>query len=433
MAQVIYGNTFSGGSIQVPPSKSAAHRQVLCAALSRGRCSVSNVDMNEDIKATVAAVTALGVQARYDDSSSLLTLDASGLGGQNAVIDCGESGSTLRFLIPIAAALGVSARFEGRGRLPYRPLGVYKELLPAHGVAFSSQGGLPLEISGRLKSGVYRLPGDVSSQFITGLLVALPLLEGDSEIVLTSPLESKGYVDLTLSVLREFGVAAQETAQGWKVSGGQRYTPRNTRVEGDWSQAAFFLCMAALSPQGAQVELQGLRRDSLQGDKACVDLFRNFGVEISGRRDSLLAWNPRAGEPYGGLQGFPIDASQIPDMVPALSVCAALSRGETRIYNAQRLRLKESDRLAAMAEALTGLGGQVRATADGLLIQGVPQLAGGIAQGKNDHRVVMALAAGLRCEKGLSVTDAQSIRKSYPGFFRDFIKLGGFAHVLDLG
>lgn len=434
MAQVIYGNTFSGGSIQVPPSKSAAHRQVLCAALSRGRCSVSNVDMNEDIKATVAAVTALGVQARYDDSSSLLTLDASGLGGQNAVIDCGESGSTLRFLIPIAAALGVSARFEGRGRLPYRPLGVYKELLPAHGVAFSSQGGLPLEISGRLKSGVYRLPGDVSSQFITGLLFALPLLEGDSEIVLTSPLESKGYVDLTLSVLREFGVAAQETAQGWKVSGGQRYTARNTRVEGDWSQAAFFLCMAALSPQGAQVELQGLRRDSLQGDKACVDLFRNFGVEISGRRDSLLAWNPRAGEPYGGLQGFPIDASQIPDMVPALSVCAALSRGETRIYNAQRLRLKESDRLAAMAEALTGLGGQVRATADGLLIQGVPQLAGGIAQGKNDHRVVMALAAaGLRCEKGLSVTDAQSIRKSYPGFFRDFIKLGGFAHVLNLG
>ena len=423
MAQVIYGNTFSGGSIQVPPSKSAAHRQVLCAALSRGRCSVSNVDMNEDIKATVAAVTALGVQARYDDSSSLLTLDASGLGGQNAVIDCGESGSTLRFLIPIVAALGVSARFEGRGRLPYRPLGVYKELLPAHGVAFSSQGGLPLEISGRLKSGVYRLPGDVSSQFITGLLFALPLLEGDSEIVLTSPLESKGYVDLTLSVLREFGVAAQETAQGWKVSGGQRYTARNTRVEGDWSQAAFFLCMAALSPQGAQVELQGLRRDSLQGDKACVDLFRNFGLEISGRRDSLLAWNPRAGEPYGGLRGFPIDASQIPDMVPALSVCAALSRGETRIYNAQRLRLKESDRLAAMAEALTGLGGQVRATADGLLIQGVPQLAGGIAQGKNDHRVVMALAAaGLRCEKGLSVTDAQSIRKSYPGFFRDFIK-----------
>ena len=144
MAQVIYGNTFSGGCIQVPPSKSAAHRQVLCAALSRGRCSVSNVDMNEDIKATVAAVTALGVQARYDDSSSLLTLDASGLGGQNAVIDCGESGSTLRFLIPIVAALGVSARFEGRGRLPYRPLGVYKELLPAHGVAFSSQGGLPL-------------------------------------------------------------------------------------------------------------------------------------------------------------------------------------------------------------------------------------------------------------------------------------------------
>lgn len=434
MAQVMYENEFTGGCVHIPPSKSVAHRQVLCAALSRGKCTLSHVDMSEDIKATVAAVNALGVQTRFDEEKGILEVDATTLGRQNAVIDCGESGSTLRFLIPIAAALGASARFLGKGRLPQRPLGIYGELLPAHGVEFRSQGGLPLEISGKLKWGVYRLPGDVSSQFITGLLLALPLLEGDSEIVLTSHLESKGYVDLTIATLKEYGVEILETAQGWKVPGGQRYTPCDCQVEGDWSQAAFFLCMAALSPTGAPVEIRGLRQDSLQGDKACVELFRRFGLRVSWHGESLSAWNPKAGEPFGGLQGFVIDASQIPDMVPALAVCGALSRGETRIINAQRLRLKESDRLAAMAEALCAVGGKVDATADGLVIQGVPWLRGGLVQGKNDHRVVMAMAAAaLRAREPLLVTDAHSIRKSYPGFFQDFTALGGSAHVLDLG
>ena len=428
MAQVIYGNQFQGGLVRIPPSNSAAHRQVLCAALSRGKCTLSHVDMSEDIQATVAAVEALGAKVSFDEAAATLTLDAANLGRQNAAIDCRESGSTLRFLIPIAAAVGVSARFVGRGRLPERPLGVYGELLPAHGVEFRSQGGLPLEISGKLKSGVYRMPGNVSSQFVTGLLFALPLLEGDSEIVLTSPLESKGYVALTLSILREYGVTAQETPQGWHIPGGQRYTPHNCQVEGDWSQAAFFLCMAALSPTGAPVAIQGLDAASLQGDKACVELFRQFGLPVSWEGGVLTARNPRAREPFGGLRGITIDAAQIPDMVPALR------QGETRILTAQRLRLKESDRLAALAEAISGLGGRAQATADGLRIWGVPQLQGGVAQGKNDHRVVMALAAaGLRCAGTLAVTDAQSIRKSYPGFFRDFTTLGGSAHVLDLG
>ena len=359
-------------------------------------------------------------------------MDAGGLCGQEAVIDCGESGSTLRFLIPVAAALGAWARFVGRGRLRSRPLGVYGELLPAQGVALGSQGGLPLELSGKLQSGVYRLPGNVSSQFVTGLLLALPLLEGDSEIVLTSPLESQGYVGLTLSVLRDFGVSAQATGRGWQVPGGQCYRARSCQVEGDWSQAAFFLCMAAVS--GRRVAIAGLGAASLQGDKACVELFGRFGLETGLEGGVLPARNPRWGEPFGGLRGFVIDAAQIPDMVPSLSVCAALSQGETRIVHAQRLRLKESDRLAAMAEGLRSLGGRVVATADGLGIWGVPQLSGGRAQGKNDHRVVMALAAaGLGCAGAVAVTDAQSIRKSYPGFFADFRTLGGCAHVLDLG
>lgn len=434
MAQVKYGGTFSGGQIEIPPSKSAAHRQVLCGALSRGRCVLSPIDFSQDIQATIGAVQALGVKTAYDPETRTLTLDATGLGEGGGEIDCGESGSTLRFLIPIAAALGVQARFVGRGRLPSRPLGIYGELLPAHGVAFHTQGGLPLEISGTLQGGIFALPGNVSSQFVTGLLLALPLLEGESRIVLTSPLESKGYVEMTLSVLREFGIQVWETEDGWRVPGRQVYRPHDGQVEGDWSQAAFFLCMAALSPLGAPVEIRGLRKDSLQGDKACVELFRTFGLDIQWEGFLLRASNPKGGEPFGGLEGFVIDASQIPDMVPALAVCGAVSHGETRIVNAQRLRLKESDRLAAMADALNGLGGQVEVTEDGLKIQGVPQLAGGLAQGQNDHRVVMALAAAsLRSKDPVVVTDAQSIRKSYPKFFQDFIQLGGSAHVFDLG
>lgn len=434
MEKVIYGSGFSGGHVKLPPSKSAAHRAVLCAALSGGKSILHNVDLSEDILATCGAVKALGAEISYEKESADLTLDASQIKGGTGEIDCGESGSTLRFLIPIAAAMGGTWRFTGRGRLPQRPLGVYEELLPVHGVSFQTEGGLPLEIRGQLIPGEYRLPGNISSQFVTGLLLALPLLPEDSTIVLTSPLESKGYVDLTVSMMNDFGLRTEKTETGWHVPGNQRSAVREYTVEGDWSQAAFFLCMAALSPTGAPVVLEGLNPGSLQGDMACVELFRQFGLQLCWEGTSLKAWNPKAGEPYGGLSAAVIDASQIPDMVPALSVCAALCRGETRIENAQRLRLKESDRLAAMEEALNALGGRVKATPDGLLIQGVPALTGGNAEGKNDHRVVMALsAAALRCSREVSVTDPWSIRKSYPAFFDDYRKLGGTARVFNLG
>ena len=323
--------------------------------------------------------------------------------------------------------------FTGEGRLPQRPLDVYRELLPAHGVKYQDPGEdfLPLTVEGRLEPGVFALPGNVSSQFITGLLLTLPLLSGDSEIVLTTPLESKGYVNLTLQAMERFGVTACRTGRGWRVPGGQRYRPHNLAVEGDWSQAAFFLTMAALAPAGAQVELAGLSRDSLQGDKACVELFEGFGLDLRWEGDLLLCGNPRAGEPFRGLRGQVIDAAQIPDMVPALSVCAALSQGETAIVNAQRLRLKESDRLAAMEAALTALGGKVLSREDGLVLKGVETLKGGRALGVNDHRVVMALAGAALGSRGpVTVTDAWSVRKSYPGFFDDFMRLGGIAHVL---
>ena len=432
---VVYTPGFSGGTVTLPPSKSAAHRALLCAALSRGRCTVRPIIESDDMKATLGAMESLGVLVQYDPTQQTVRLDASGLGRPGGgEIDCLESGSTLRFLIPIAAVLGGDYRFVGRGRLPQRPLGVYRDLLPLHGVAVRSQGGLPLEISGRLLPGAFRLPGDVSSQFITGLLLALPLLEADSTLQLTSPLESAGYVDLTRRVLEEFGVTTLSVPGGWTVPGQQAFSAGSYTVEGDWSQAAFFLCMAALDPAGHPVHMVGLRPDSTQGDRACADLFGAFGVSITWENGVLTAQNTRAQEPHGGLTGQVIDVSQIPDLAPALAVCGAFARGETRLINAARLRLKESDRLAAMEQAILTLGGQARATEDALLLTGQTTFPGGRALGMQDHRVVMALAAlALRASGPVEVTDAYSIRKSYLGFFEDFRRLGGNAHVIHVG
>ncbi len=434
MFQVAYGPGFSGGSVVMPPSKSAAHRALLCAGLSGGRCLLSNMALSEDISATMGALEVLGCTVKHDPAGKSMLVEGAGAYPKSGEIDCRESGGLLRFIIPIAAALGGRWRFTGQGRLPQRPLGVYGELLPAHGMAFRSEGGLPLEIEGKLAPGLFQMPGDISSQFVTGLLFALPLLTGDSEIRLTSPLESVGYVDMTLAMLAGFGIQVDKTDTGWRVPGGQRYSPRDIHVEGDWSQAAFFLNMAALDPKGQPVRIGGLAPHSLQGDMACVEVFGAFGLHTHWEDGWLVAQNPHAGEPFGGLAGQAVDMAQITDMAPALSVCAALSRGETRLLNAGRLRLKESDRLAAMEQAINVLGGRAQAIGDELVIQGVERLAGGTALGQNDHRVVMALAgAGLRSRSPVRVTDAWAIRKTYPNFFEEFQKLGGDAHVIDLG
>ena len=434
MYQVVYGPGFSGGSVMMPPSKSAAHRALLCAGLSGGRCLLSNMAASEDIAATMEALKALGCAVGHNPSAKTMLVEKTSPCPKEGEIHCRESGGLLRFIIPIAAALGGRWRFTGSGRLPQRPLGVYGDLLPAHGVSFVTEGGLPLEIEGQLAPGLFELPGDISSQFVTGLLFALPLLPGDSEIRLTSPLESMGYVDMTLSVLRDFGITIHKTNEGWHIPGSQQYVPRDYAVEGDWSQAAFFLNMAALSPQGAQVRIGGLSPHSLQGDMACVEVFGSFGLHTHWEEGWLIAQNLHPEKPFGGLTGQTVDMAQITDMAPALSVCAALSGGETRLVNAGRLRLKESDRLAAMEEAVSALGGRAKAEEDALIIQGVQRLAGGTAQGHNDHRVLMALAgAGLRSSAPVQVTDAWAVRKTYPDFYDDFAKLGGNAHVVQLG
>ena len=427
MAEVTYRPEKIAGRVQIPPSKSAAHRALLCAALCGEGCTVSPIDASADMLATLSGIRAMGKTVAFADGAVRIE---PGKAVREAVVDCGESGSTLRFLIPVFAALGITATFIGHGRLPERPIGVYTDLLPQHGVSVETAGGLPLTVSGKLASGDFRLPGNVSSQFITGLLFALPLLGGDSTVTLTTGLESKGYIDLTIGVLRQFGIEISETETGWAVPGGQKYKAASCTVEGDWSQAAFFLSLAAVG--GGPVELHGLRMDSLQGDKACVELWRQFRLNITEYNGVLTAENPNVNEPFRGLEGIAVDAAQIPDMVPALAVTAAFAKGETVIYNAARLRIKESDRLSAMEEALRALGADITAKPDGLIIRGRAHLTGGRAQGVNDHRIVMALSAA-GCDCTVTVTDAESIRKSYPGFFRDLTAIGGAPDVIDMG
>ncbi len=417
MSNVVITPAALNGRVTVPPSKSAVHRAVLCAAMAKGVSKIRGVDFSNDIKATISCVRALGADIQTDRDT--LTIDGTRLFSQKqAELSCGESGSTLRFLIPIAAAGAVTACFTGCGRLPQRPIGIYLDCLPEKGVSMQTESGLPLTVSGALHSGVFSLPGNVSSQFVTGLLLALPMLEGDSEIVLTSPLESAGYIDMTIETMARFGVNVQRTGTGYFIKGGQRYIPRDMVCEGDWSQAAFFLAAGSL---GGGVTVEGLNLSSAQGDRMCAQLFERFGAKITYGKNSVTA-------EQSALRGIQIDARQIPDLVPILAVTAAFAGGTTVITGAGRLRIKESDRLMAIADGLSVLGASIKETGDGLIITGVSSLAGGIAQGYNDHRIVMALSvAAIKADGLVTITDRESIGKSYPAFFEDYNALGGKA------
>lgn len=404
------------GTVTVPPSKSDVHRAILCSALAKGKSVISPVDMSQDILATIDCVQALGVAVTVKGNT--ITVDGSGLftSAGAAALCCRESGSTLRFMIPIAGALGMTATFNGKGRLPQRPIGIYLDCLPPKGVTCDTKGGLPLTITGTLQSGEYKIPGDISSQFITGLLLALPLLKGDSQITLTSPPQSIGYINMTIDVMSKFGVAVINTPNGYIIPGGQQYTPTNYTCEGDWSQAAFFLSGGAL---GGTVTVNGVGKNSLQGDKKCVEILKAFGANVIENDSSVTVSSDK-------LIATDIDATQIPDLVPILAVTAAFAQGTTHITGAERLRIKESDRLQAISSALNTVGAKVIEEPDGLTITGVDKITGGTVDGCNDHRIVMSMAiSAVRTAKGIIISDKDSINKSYPAFFTDYNQLGG--------
>lgn len=401
------------GVIQIPASKSQAHRMLICAALSREPSRLILDGFSADIEATMQCLEALG--ARCEETANGLSVTPVGVCPAQARLDVGESGSTLRFLLPVLGALGVQAEIRMHGRLPERPLSPLWEVLEAHGMRLQQDGTI-LHTDGQLIAGDYSLPGNVSSQFISGLLFALPLLGGNSTLTVTGALQSARYVSMTEQALAEAGILTKKDGPVWQIGGGQRYaSPAVQTVEGDWSNAAFFLCMGALSATG--VTVTGVNSTSLQADRAITEILVRFGAELTVSEDAVTVRR-------GVLHGITLDAGPIPDLVPVVSCLAALCDGETRVENAARLRLKESDRLQTTAALLSALGGSVRELPDGLIISGRGRLSGGTADACGDHRIAMSAAmAACGCEGPVTVSGSECVAKSYPAFWEDFASL----------
>ena len=401
------------GVIRIPASKSQAHRMLICAALSASPSHLILDGFSADIEATMQCLEALG--ARCEKISDGLLISPVSVCPAQARLDVGESGSTLRFLLPVLGALGIRAEIQMHGRLPARPLSPLWEALEMHGMRLQQDGSV-LHTDGQLTAGDYSLPGNVSSQFISGLLFALPLLSGNSTLTVTGALQSARYVAMTEQALRAAGIRFEKNGQCWTIPGGQRYAaPGRQLVEGDWSNAAFFLCMGALSRQGVCVS--GLDPASLQADRAITEILTRFGAEVNIEGDTVTVRR-------GTLRGITLDAGPVPDLVPVVSVLAALCAGETRIENAARLRIKESDRLRTTAALIEALGGTVRELPDGLVITGQPALAGGSVDASGDHRIAMSAAvAACGCTQPVTVCGSACVAKSYPAFWEDFTAL----------
>lgn len=408
MDQIITGGL--GGVIAAMASKSRAHRLLLCAALSQQPCKVHCTARSADILATVQCLRALGAQITDTGDGFAVTPLRRDAIPADALLDCGESGSTLRFLLPVVCALGTPVRLQMAGRLPERPLSPLYEVLTAHGAQLGTPGSNPLTAAGPLQGADFTIDASVSSQFISGLLFALPLL-GGGHVTLTGRIESAAYLDMTVEALNLAGVTVVRDATGYSVRGDYAMSA-DCRVEGDWSNAAFWLCAGAIGAQ--PVTVTGLNSLSSQGDRAIVPLLRQFGAAVTESADAVCV----APAP---LRGIRIDAAQIPDLVPVLSVVAALAEGETEIYNAGRLRLKESDRLCSTAALLTALGAQVDELPEGLRIHGVSRLRGGEVDAFGDHRIAMAAAIAANAADGaVTVRGAEAVAKSYPDFWSDY-------------
>ena len=404
------------GEVHIPASKSQAHRMLLCAAMGENEVTLRCRGLSKDILATVACLKALG--ASVDAEGEVLHLrPVSAPPPGLCLLPCGESGSTLRFLLPLVGVLGASAVFEREGRLPERPIEPLGRELCRNGMDIRSDGAR-LSCSGQLRPGAFSLPGNISSQYISALLMTLPLLEGESTLRIEGALESAAYVAMTEEVLRLGGVRTEKTGYGYRIPGGQRcrFAPELS-VEGDYSNAAFFLCAGALSERGIRVT--GLDPQSRQGDRAIVPLLEEMGAQVASDGSSVTVKRD-------ALHGITIDASPIPDLIPVLSVVAAAASGETRVIHAQRLRLKESDRLHSTTQMLRALGAEAEELPDGLVIRGGRTLAGGTVDACGDHRIAMSAAvAGGICRGAVTICGSECVQKSYPDFWTDFQQLKG--------
>jgi len=411
------------GIVDAIPSKSHLHRLLICAALADQSTKILCQHTGaEDIEATVACLEALGAQIIVlVDGFDIKPINTDKI-PEHAVLPVNESGSTLRFLLPVVAALGITATFEMKGRLPERPLYPLDNQLMNKGITLTRPSADTLLVTGQLQFGNYTLPGNISSQYISGLLMALPLLKRDSSLKITGNIESVDYITLTTDVQREFGVEHFDNEQMYMINGSKNYrSPQVIHVDGDWSNGAFWLACGAMP--GCSVTLTKMNQNSLQGDRRIIDILSQLGATIGWQENQVTVTADQR-------QAVDIDASGIPDLIPVVAAVLSVAEGTSRITNAGRLRIKESDRLNTTAATLNALGAKVTELEDGLIIEGVSNLKGGTVDTYNDHRIAMCAAvASLACTEPVMITGAEAVNKSYPQLWADFAKLGGIIDV----
>ena len=423
---------FLNGEIQIPVSKSQAHRALLAAALADRPTEINGVGSGQDVLATKACLQALGAEIHDLPKNRLWVKPISqteldNLRKREVNLHCKESGTTLRLLLPVVSALGIPSFWTGEGNLPARPIADLVQALTQQSVQIQPE-SLPFHLTGQLQPGSFVLPGHISSQYFSGLLFALPLLQSESYLHASTPIESLGYVQMTLQVLHSFGIEVEETEQGYYIPAVQQYiSPGSFLVESDWSNAAFWLVAAGFSPQGMQ--FRGLDPLSLQGDRAIASILEQWGAEVTWQGQTLTVRK-------GVKKPLQLSCEQIPDLVPILAVLAAFTPGLNRLSGLQRLQYKESNRIQGVLALVQSIGGKAdyNVKEDCLLIVGQESLPGGLVDSLGDHRLVMAAAvAGSLCQAGVQIKGAESVAKSYPDFFKDWQSVGGVSYVVANG
>ena len=396
------------GEVYAPPSKSYAHRYIISAFLSGGEGFIENIGDSKDVLATLGALFPVGLNYKCENNGVYISKKPI---EENPILNCNESGSTLRFLFPVMCALGIKCTFTGKGRLLSRPIVELSNCLNKNGAKIDG-----FSINGKLQSGEFTIKGDISSQFISGLLFALPLLDGDSKIVIEGQVVSEDYINITLEVLDKFGIEISKKEYGYFVKGNQRYKmPNKNIIEGDYSGASFLLSMGVLS-EG--VKVLNLNKATSQGDKKIVEVLRKFGGIVEELDNGYFAKK-------GTLTGITLDCENIPDLVQIISVVAAYSKGATKLLNVSRLKIKESDRIAGIINNLSRANVKAEFNGKDLIISGGEPI-GATFSGDNDHRTVMSSVVLASFANGNSnILGAEAVDKSYKNFFNDYMTLGG--------
>lgn len=403
------------GSIKVPPSKSLSHRALICAALANGKSEISNVLLSEDIKTTISALEHLGAKFAIKKDKILVT-GMKKLKYNHKPVYCNESGSTIRFLIPLFSLTNKKIVFTGKESLINRPQTIYKKIFDEDKNIFIKKDN-EIVVKGSLKAREYFIDGNVSSQFFSGLMFSLPLLKEDSKIFYNGTLESKSYIDLTIEMLELFNITIHEIENGYFIPGNQIYKPNKYRVEGDYSQAAFFLVGGVLN---GLINIDDLNSESNQGDYEIVNIIKRMKGKVIFTENGFISEKSKT-------YGTSVDVSDCPDLGPIIALLASLSFGTTIMTNIHRLRLKESDRVESTVNTLKALGADILVKNDEIIIHGKHSLLGGVTlDSYNDHRIAMLITiASTRCEKPVILTTANAVNKSYPHFYEDFLSLGG--------